>query len=57
MVKKMPTIQIDDGRWYEIAWMGQHEECCRCGVKHVVDYKVERGKLMMRARYVEEAKK
>lgn len=52
--RKMPVVHIDDNRWYEIAWSGQHEECCVCGTKHVVDHQVRNGKLQMRVNYVED---
>lgn len=53
MKRKPPTVEIEDGRWYEISWMGQHETCCHCGLKHWVDYRVEKGKLQMRVRSAE----
>jgi len=47
---KRPVIQIDDGEWVTIEWRRQREECCECGLKHNVDYRVaEGGKLQMRA--------
>lgn len=54
--RKMQSVRIDDNRWYEITWTQQHEECCHCGIKHVVDYRVVDGKLQMRANYVEDGK-
>lgn len=48
---KRKLIQIDDGEWVTIDWTKQHEECCECGLKHSVDYRVaDGGKLQMRAR-------
>lgn len=48
--KKKPVVQIEDGEWVTFAWKGQHEECCNCGLKHRVDYRVaEGGKLQVRA--------
>lgn len=47
---KKPILHIDDGEWVTIAWKGQHEECCDCGLKHRVDFRVaENGKLQFRA--------
>lgn len=47
---KRKTVQINDGEWVTIAWKGQHEECCDCGKKHRVDFRVaENGQLQMRA--------
>jgi len=51
--KKRPVVHIDDGEWVTIAWKGQREECCDCGKRHSVDYRVaENGKLQFRARGV-----
>lgn len=47
---KPPVIQIDDNEWVTIAWKGQREQCCSCGERHEVDYRVEDGKLQFRAR-------
>ena len=48
--KKKPVMHIDDGEWVTIAWSGQHEECCECGLKHRVDFRIaEGGKLQFRA--------
>lgn len=50
MARKKPTVQIEDGEWVTIDWKGQHEECCDCGLKHRVDFRVaDGGKLQMRA--------
>lgn len=50
MARKKPTIQIEDGEWFTIAWKGQHEECCVCGLKHRLEFRVaDGGKLQMRA--------
>lgn len=47
---KKPVVQIDDGEWVTVAWKGQREECCECGLKHRVDYRVaEGGRLQFRA--------
>lgn len=48
--KKKPVVHIDDGEWVTVAWSGQHEECCECGLKHRVDFRVaDGGKLQFRA--------
>jgi hypothetical protein len=48
--KKKPVVRIDDGEWVTISWSGQHEECCECGLKHRVDFRVaDGGKLQFRA--------
>lgn len=50
MATKRPKVQLEDGEWVTIDWKGQHEECCDCGLKHRVDFRVaDGGKLQMRA--------
>lgn len=49
MTTHRPVLQIDDAEWVTIAWKSQHEECCTCGAKHTVDYRVVDGKLQFRA--------
>lgn len=46
---KRKVIQIEDDEWVIIDWIGQHEECCGCGMRHVVDYRVKDGQLQFRA--------
>lgn len=46
---RRPTIEVDDGEWVTIDWKAQREACCDCGLVHVVDYRVEGGKLQFRA--------
>jgi hypothetical protein len=48
--RRRPTIQVHSNEWVTIAWNGQHEECCECGLKHIVDYRVVDGKLQFKAR-------
>lgn len=50
MPKRRPKVQIDPNEWVTIAWTGQHEQCCDCGLTHIVDFRVEDGKLQFRAR-------
>lgn len=50
---KEKRVHVEDGEWVTIAWKGQREECCDCGLKHRVDYRViENGKLQFRATMV-----
>jgi hypothetical protein len=50
---KRPIIQLDDNEWTTIEWRNQHEQCCDCGLKHSVDFRVaENGKLQFRARRI-----
>lgn len=47
---RKPTIHIDDGEWVTITWSRQHEECCQCGARHTVSYRVaEDGALQFKA--------
>jgi hypothetical protein len=48
MTKHRPSIQCYDDEWITIAWVGQHEQCCLCGTKHRVDYRVIDGKLQFK---------
>lgn len=44
------VVQVDENEWVIIAWIDQGEECCKCGLRHRVDYRVKNGKLQFRAR-------
>jgi hypothetical protein len=50
MTKRRPRVEIDDYEWVTISWSRQHEECCKCGLRHTVDYRVVDGKLQFRAK-------
>jgi hypothetical protein len=52
MTKKRPRVHLEDDEWCTIAWVGQHEECCECGLKHITDYRVVDGKLQFKARRI-----
>lgn len=53
MPRAKKIVQIDDDEWVTIGWAKQLEECCDCGLRHSVDYRVaDGGKLQMRARRV-----
>lgn len=41
--KKKPTVWVHDNEWVDISWKGQQEECCGCGLKHRVDFRVREG--------------
>lgn len=56
MTRRRPALQVDSNEWVTIEWVGQHESCCNCGLTHVVDYRVEDGKLQFRARHLGERK-
>lgn len=47
--RRRPTLQVYNGEWVIIAWVDQHEQCCGCGLRHTVDYRVKDGKLQFRA--------
>jgi hypothetical protein len=55
-MKRRPVVEIDDGEWVTIAWIGQREKCCGCGRHHDVDHRVKDGKLQFRAVWLEEEK-
>lgn len=50
MTSPRPTLHIDDDEWVTISWTHQHEECCDCGKRHVVSYRVHNGRLQFKAR-------
>ena len=52
MTRPRPPVQLDDDDWCTIAWTNQHEECCDCGLRHKVDYRVNNGRLQFKARRI-----
>jgi hypothetical protein len=42
--------QVIDGEWYEASWIGQRDMCCSCGLVHITDFKVEKGKLYFKTK-------
>lgn len=50
-------IHVDDGEWVTISWTDQHEQCCNCGLRHTVDYRVKKGELQFKARRIEDRRK
>lgn len=51
-MRKRPKIQIDPDEWVTIEWTGQHEECCDCGLKHSISYRVVDGKLQFKGKRI-----
>lgn len=57
-------IWLRDNEWCTVTWKRQREECCKCGARHEIDYRVVadeylpgralkvKGKLQFRARLV-----
>lgn len=50
--KTTVPVQIEDGKWYALnpstkAEAGDPwtEECCSCGLTHIVTYKIENGRI------------
>ena len=45
MSKANPTVQIEEGVWYKIAFgkAPWYEECCGCSLVHRTDFKVDDG--------------
>ena len=53
--KRRPPLQTYEGEWIRIAWKGQHEECCDCGMRHSINYKVDKkGRLYFKAKLLED---
>ncbi|WP_316234949.1 MULTISPECIES: hypothetical protein [unclassified Bradyrhizobium] len=42
--------QVHDGEWVRPVRRGHLDQCCGCGLVHVVDYVIEDGILYFRAR-------
>jgi hypothetical protein len=53
----MTYTQIIDGKWYEGSWTEQRDMCCSCGLIHVTEFKVEKGKLFFRTKQIQSATK
>lgn len=42
--------QLVDGEWFRPRMRGHRDQCCHCGLVHVLDYRVVDGKVEFRAR-------
>lgn len=42
--------QLQDGEWVRPVKRGHVDQCCDCGLVHVIDYVIENGVLYFRAR-------
>lgn len=42
--------QLEDGDWFAPKRKGFREQCCHCGLVHIVDYRVVDGQIQFRAR-------
>lgn len=51
-----PVIAIDEDEWVTIAWRGQREKCCDCGMVHELDFQVVDGKLQFRGRRLKDGR-
>ena len=47
-MKRLPTVQVVEGRWYAMGSY-DHDECCDCGLVHKMEYKFEKGRIWFRA--------
>lgn len=43
-------MQVYDNEWYHPVHRGHREVCCDCGLVHITDFKVVRGKVFIRTR-------
>jgi hypothetical protein len=41
--------QIIDGEWFRPKMRGFREQCCHCGLIHVIDYRIKDGGVEFRA--------
>lgn len=46
-MSEQPVIQIEDGKWYAVAFGKKPflEECCDCGLVHSTRFKLENGRV------------
>lgn len=42
--------QIHDGEWFTPKRKGFREQCCDCGLVHIVDYRIVNGQIQFRSR-------
>lgn len=42
MTKKRNYEQVFDGEWVPTKRRGNYEQCCDCGLVHVVDYRINK---------------
>lgn len=49
MTKRLKYDQLSDGEWMAPVRKGFKEQCCGCGLVHVVDYRIADGKIEFRA--------
>lgn len=45
MVKNIKYTTARENKFYPLDWNNQLEQCCGCGLVHVVNYKVVKGQL------------
>jgi hypothetical protein len=51
VTKRTKYVQVYDGEWIQPSPMRGHKtQCCGCGLVHVVDYRVDEGRVQFRAR-------
>jgi len=46
---KSKYIQLVDGEWFAPVRRGFKEQCCGCGLVHIVDYRIVDGAIQFRA--------
>jgi hypothetical protein len=46
----MKYHQAEDGEWFRPKKKGFREQCCGCGLVHVVDFRIVDGRVELRAR-------
>jgi len=51
---KVHTVQIIDGKWYALGGFDR-QVCCSCGLTHILEYKLEKGRIFERVRVDDKA--
>jgi hypothetical protein len=49
VTKRIPYYQVTDGEWLRVVKRKFREQCCDCGLIHVVDFRVRDNAMEVRA--------
>jgi len=42
-----PYYHVTDGEWIQVPMRGGKDQCCDCGLVHVVNYRIVEGKIQV----------
>lgn len=47
---RVPMFEmVESGKWFDVEWKNTMIACCDCGLSHVLDFRVKKKTLQMRA--------